>query len=140
MPEDAPPTLNWVKARADCSLRNAFNALAEGAEEDTKAVKSVVDGRSRIAFSVFRPSNKRFSVTRIDDPITNIRQSVDFELGSNEITVYGASNGSNEVMFRAGIALNNVGQCKLTIKGEEDRGELEQWQVRRRALEKLFFS
>lgn len=106
MPENVASTLNWVKARADCSLRNAFNALAEGAEEDAKTVKSLLDGRSRIVFSVFRPSNKRFSVTRIDDPITNISQSVDFELGSNEITVYGASNGGNEVMFRAGIALN----------------------------------
>jgi hypothetical protein len=39
------------------------------------------------------------------------------------------------VLFRASITLTNGGQCKLRV-GEE---ELEQWQFRRMALEKLFF-
>jgi len=137
MPQQAAQTLNWVKARAGCSLLNAFETLAEGAKRDSEEMTSLLGEHSRLVFSTYRPSKRRFSVARVDDPITNISSSVDFELGANEIVVYHMNNSANEVLFKVGVTLNNEGECRLKIAGQE--AELEQWQVRRMALEKLFF-
>ena len=138
MPQQAPQTLNWVKARAECSLLNAFEELAEGAKEDAEEMTRLLGEQSRLVFSTYRPSKRRFSVARVDDPITNISSSVDFELEANEIVVYHMSNSGNEVVFRVGATFNNEGQCRLKITGLDE--ELEPWQIRRKALEKFFFS
>jgi hypothetical protein len=39
------------------------------------------------------------------------------------------------IQFTGALTLNNNGECRLRVKDEE----LEQWQVRRMALEELFF-
>lgn len=138
MPEKtAPSILNWVRARADCSVRSVFDELIEGARGDAEEMNSLLGERSQMIFSTYRPSKRRFSVARVDDPITNISSSVDFELEANEIVVYHMSNSGNETLFRVGVTLNNEGQCRLKIKGQDE--ELEQWQVRRKALEPFLF-
>jgi hypothetical protein len=56
---------------------------------------------------------------------------VNFSLEGDEIVVC----AGNEIILRATITLNNEGRCMLKVDDEE----LEQWQVRRMALEDLFF-
>ncbi len=56
---------------------------------------------------------------------------VEFNCEANRIVV---RNQDRE--FSVTLTLNNEGRCKLRVDGAE---ELEQWQVRRIALEKLFF-
>jgi len=55
-----------------------------------------------------------------------------FALAGKTIQV---KNGDREVLFEAGITLNDAGECKLRV----DTEEVESWQFRRRALEELFF-
>jgi hypothetical protein len=130
----SPENLNWVQARADCSLQNIFKALELGAREDVEQMMSRLGSHDQIKFSVV-PGNKRFSVIRIDDPMTSISIAVDFIYARDEITVQTVSNDQCGVLFTVGITLDNNGRCKLKVKD----AELEQWQVRRMALERLFF-
>jgi hypothetical protein len=130
----APERLNWVGARIKCSLPQIFKALELGVREDVEEMQSNLGPHDEVKFSV-ASSNKRFSAMRVDDPMMSIMVSVDFVLSKDEITVSTSSNDGAEVLFTAGITLNNEGRCKLKVKDIE----LEQWQVRRLALEKLFF-
>jgi hypothetical protein len=132
--KSVPVDFNWVTSRAECSLLAVFKALELGAREDVETVTSLVMPHERVSFSVVA-SHCRFSVIREDgatpaSPIPRSRD-VNFTVEGQEIV---ASKG-NKILLRAAITLNNEGQCKLKIGDEE----LEQWQVRRMALEELFF-
>jgi hypothetical protein len=75
-----------------------------------------------------------FSVTLVLDPTRSfVADAIDFELENNEIVV----RNEERTLFKVRITLNHAGQCRL--KTEDDGPELELWQVRRMALEKLFF-
>jgi hypothetical protein len=129
---DIPQDLNWVEARAECSLRNIFTALEHGVREDVDTRISLLGEGAKMKLSVVS-SNRRFTVLREDDVLPlSISDEATFVLNPDEILV---QNSRNMVLFRASITLTNGGQCKLRV-GEE---ELEQWQFRRMALEKLFF-
>ena len=126
-----PTTLNWVQARADCTLAKMFKMLALGIEEDISIMKLTLLPGDHVVFYMV-PATNRFSVVReamgnIPIPITD---SVEFILSKDEITIQ-----HNEHILQAHLTLNNEGVCKLKIGGNE----LEQWQVRRMALESLFF-
>jgi hypothetical protein len=128
-------TFNWVKERHACSLLVVFKSLEHGVREDVMTIESLTDPREDIHFEV-TSSSKQFSAMRIDDAIRGISKSVDFRLSDDVITVhFTGSKGGEQLLFTAGVTLDNEGQCKLRI-GDES---LEQWQVRRMALEKLFF-
>lgn len=131
---DLPLDFNWVKARAACSLLVVFKSLEQGVREDVATIESLTDPRENIQFQV-TASSKQFSAVRIDDAVRGIGQSVDFRLGDGVITAHLASNKGEEPLFTASVTLDNEGQCKLRV-GDEN---LEQWQVRRMALETLFF-
>jgi hypothetical protein len=133
--DSTPETFNWVKARAECSVHSIFKALEQGVREDVKEVEAVLDPRSRVQFSVVA-SSRQFSVMRVDDPITAVGISVDFRQAQGEITVHSVTNDGEKELFRATLTLNHEGRCKLQVKD----AELEQWQFRRMALEKLFFA
>jgi hypothetical protein len=113
-------------------LANVFKQLELGVEDDLNTLRSLYpDDPAKL--SLVRGRN-RFSVTLVTDPIMSlITASVDFELSKDGITVQNAER----ILFKVVIGLNHAGQCKL--KAEDDGPELEQWQVRRMALEKLFF-
>ena len=64
-------------------------------------------------------------------------RSVDFELGANGIVVRAVNEKDSRELFVIDVTLNNEGFCRLTVSGKE--GDFEQWQVRKMALEKLFF-
>ena len=64
-----------------------------------------------------------------------VATSVDFIREQDRITVNYVTNSNAEKIFDASITLNNEGRCKLKV----NEIELELWQVRRLALEKLFF-
>jgi hypothetical protein len=132
MTNDTPRNLNWVAERSKCSLSAVFKELEIGVKEDVKAVNALYPNHPP-AFSVTAGKNQ-FSVILVVDALTSeIAGAVDFELGKDDITV----KNPNSVMFKATITLNNEGECKLRLG--DDQPELEQWQVRRMALEKLFF-
>lgn len=127
-----PFNLNWVQERAKCSLPNIFKQLEIGAGEDIKTLEALFPGDTA-RWGLVQGKN-HFSVTLVLDPIRPfITDAIDFELEKDEIVI---KNGER-TLFKARITLNHAGQCRL--KTEDDGPELELWQVRRMALEKLFF-
>ena len=98
-------------------------------------MQSLVPENNETRFSIVGGSNKQFSVMRVDDPITSIARSVEFRLEQNEITVSYRHQYEHELLFSAEITLTDEGRCKFKVGDKE----LEQWQLRRKALEKLFF-
>jgi hypothetical protein len=125
-----PRELDWVQARAACSLKKVFSELHDGVAEDVRVANSVcgfsprrtpfelvVDGRSE-AFTVRRGES--------------IRPTVTFMLEADQIVI--ASSKTNEE-FRFTVGLNDEGRCQLRLNSQE----FEQWQVRKMALEALFF-
>ncbi|MFZ0800854.1 MAG: hypothetical protein WBQ09_15570 [Terriglobales bacterium] len=132
----APVDLQWVKARSKCSLAAIFKALEMGVKDDVNEMISLLGDNDRVKITVM-PSRTGFCVVREDNNINSIStSSVEFTLGKDEIVVESARRNVVEgVLLTATVTLNNDGDCKLKVKDVE----LEQWQVRRMALEGLFF-
>jgi hypothetical protein len=123
-----PEELNWVKARHECSLVQAFKTLELGVESDIDSINALIQPGVMLKFYLAK-NGKRFSaVCEVNGTPSH---SVDFGLKDDDIVI--AEN--NVVKFTARVTLNNVGACKLQVNGEE----MEQWQVRRKALENFFF-
>jgi len=133
MGASVPGNFNWVKSRADCSLAVVFKSLEHGVSEDVKVANGLV-GSSPIRFSLVQGS-RQFSVIREEgatalSPIPTTYE-VNFIIEGQEIVI----SRENRAFLRASLTLNNEGECKLKIGDSE----LDQWQVRRMALEELFF-
>lgn len=120
------PDFDWVKARAACSLSRIFERLFAGVQSDVDSRNAMSqDARDEILFESSREGN-RILVTRSGPQVRLVK----FHLTQNHVAVDG-DNGT----FHAMPGLNNPGDCTLMVDGVE----LELWQVRRKALESLFF-
>jgi hypothetical protein len=132
-----PKDLNWVKERAACSLFKVFQSLQAGVEADVRDMQALVEPGIYLKFEFHCHTNQEFSVTRFDDPtLPTVGESIVFSLGRDKITVQTRISSGTREFFVATITLDNEGNCKLLVK---DEAPLEQWQVRRMALEPLFF-
>jgi hypothetical protein len=125
---DTPRTLDWVKERAACSLAQVFKELQLGVEEDVRAINDVraLDDDHKFQTS---PINHTGFVVYRNVSAKNVR----FFLQPDHIEIDNDVSGEKHT---ATITLNNEGRCKPVLNGEE----LELWQLRRTALEPLFFS
>ena len=123
-----PIDLDWVTARAQCSLYKMFTELRNGIKDDIEQRNALRQEQERLCFEIGAQSANRFSVFRTSNKGT---VPVDFSFENDEIIVADAG----KEMFRLKVTLNNEGRCKFVLGGEE----FEQWQVRRMALERLFF-
>ena len=122
-----------IADRGVSAIINYFKELEQGVREDIDIAQSLVPVRYQTKFDVVKAVNTRFSATRADDPMTAFTRSVDFVCSKGQITVY---DDKDAEMFAAILTLSNDGKCRLVVDGKE----LTQWQFRRMALEKLFFS
>jgi len=125
---DIPSNFDWVKARADCSPAQVFKELEFGAKRDVDAANGQRKPGDLHAFKMASDEGC-FSVIR--ESSIALPVSVEFYLERDGIKV---TSGA-EVNFVATLTLNNEGRCMLRVNGEE----LENWHVRRMALEDLFF-
>jgi hypothetical protein len=130
---DTPKELDWVKERAACTLINMFRSLEAAVSADIETAQSISGGRPVLKFASH--SGKTFSVTRMFEPNLPFGESVAFICEQDAINVQWRDSKSNTPMFEATVTLDNDGNCKFRV-GEQT---LEQWQVRRLALEKLVF-
>jgi hypothetical protein len=128
VPENVPQELNWVDARAECSLAEMFKSLELGVHEDVERRVSLLKPEEQIMFHAVSRA-RRFSVVCESNEFEP--RSVDFCSTDKELTV----SSGGEIKFTATVSLTNSGRCKLKVNDTE----LEQWQVRRMALEDLFF-
>lgn len=123
---------DWVSARNACSITQVFKELELGARGD---VKERISQRPAIAEEfalVLSQDQNCFCVMR--DVGKTRKEGVEFCLAGGKITVKNTRSGG--VSFTVSLTLNNDGECRLRVDNEE----LEQWQVRRKALEALLFA
>ena len=121
---------DWVTERANCSTQKVFRSLELGVKADVDKRNAVRQNgepkwdttSSAERFSAFRDGGDGWS------PLV-----VEFAIEGDRIDV--CHNGGH--VFGAKLTINNKGQCRLKVQGQEL--ELEEWQFRRRALEDLFF-
>lgn len=118
--------VNWVQARAECSLRRVFETLFEMVESDVETANGLKLGRRFQATY----QHKKIIVTREenDDEV----RSVVFELSAAAIR---ARAGKETELFSGRPRLNESGECLLEVDGRLHP----LWQIRQRALEDLFF-
>lgn len=120
---------DWVRERANCTLRTVFERLVSG-------VKGDVDERQRIVtesgqhkrFEYHEEVSGRLLVTRAEPGYS---AKVEFVHSADRITIEKAGKSSS-----ARPGLLSKGECALIVDGVE----MQLWQVRRFALGELFFT
>ena len=132
---EIPRTLNWVAKRAECSVRSMFDKLKDEVKEDVATMNQLLPQANEKRFS-FGPSTlSKFSVQRVDDVMGIIISSIEFIVEGDAIVVRESDNSGTTELFSATVTLNSEGRCLCKVGNDE----LEQWQVRKRALEAFFF-
>jgi hypothetical protein len=133
MTEKTPDDFNWVAARSACSLGAVFELLKQQVQQDTEARQRILTAtiHRHYGFRFLSASSRSFSVLTEGNHIHCI---VDFKLGDNAIQV-GGSGFEGVPNFEATLTLDDEGECRAKI-GER---EFQLWQVRKMALETLFF-
>jgi hypothetical protein len=125
-----PQEFEWVKARSACTIEKMFEQLHEGIGNDVAAINSFRKFPEEKGFEVKQSGREySFTIKRAEA----IRPFVKFAIAGDCINV---STDADKKGRDYRITLSDEGRCKLTENGEER----EQWQVRRAALEQLFFS
>ena len=125
-----PREFDWVTARSECSLLKIFETLCLqlGQDVETRNLK-----RGERPFYKFDTARIPTAITVFLDTPMVTGEAVRFSLTEHDITV---TDSLGEVMFRAVPTLSgNDGGCRVKVNDQE----LELWQIRRMALEDLFF-
>lgn len=129
-----PQEFNWVKARAACSVATVFSELFHGVEQDVQEAnqnkQEVFVGYPREDFIV--RANQVGNVFSVWEN-GNTRTEIKFFRRDKEHIVVSTHEGNTVIT----LTIDDAGRCKLRINDEDEA--LEQWQVRRRLLEPLFF-
>lgn len=127
--EEIPRELDWVQVRAICTLDKMFEQLHAAIKNDVADINSIRKFPAETGFEVTESSRAyAFTVKRAEA----IRPWVTFAIIGDRINVTTDSDGKGRD-YR--ITMSDEGRCKLIENGEER----EQWQVRKAALEWLFF-
>ncbi|MGO8816323.1 MAG: hypothetical protein ACLQVG_16925 [Terriglobia bacterium] len=116
---------NWVEARAHCFPAAVFEKLRLQVIADVEIRnKYLADPRDQ--FAVVENGNA-FSVIVRTNPIP----TVTFRLSGEKIVV----DRKGHLLCEASLTLNDDGECRVIIEGQER----DFWQMRKSALEGLFF-
>ena len=115
--------------RNACTLASVFSELRFAVEGDVNKINAARHLEGDDAFTVKTIEPNGFVVYRVRH---GSNKSVRLFLEADRIEI---QDDFTSQKHSAGITLTNEGRCKMRIAGEE----LEQWQVRRMALETLFF-
>lgn len=125
-----PQSLDWVSVRAACTIVRVFNEICNEIDADILEINSA---RKLTDHNQFRADSLGGSTIVVGQPSRFPRVVVKIGVVGNEIEV---QDDATKSRWRVNISLNNEGRCVL--KNNEE-GEMEHWQFRKRALENLFF-
>jgi hypothetical protein len=129
-----PANFDWVAERSKCSVREMFEQLKLGIKQDVEAINKTIQGnQQRDSRSTFKTAESLKTIKVFFDNPFNQGWSVVFTLAGNVIRV--SDGETNQPLFNVGIGLNVEGDCRFKL-GEK---ECDSWEVRRKALEELFF-
>lgn len=139
--DPAPDNFNWVTAQAKCSAQTMFEQLRTGIRADVQSRNGIFDRHDHWRFE-FHDDGDEFEVTRLVVPpsgapasarsAARVTASVQFTRQGTRIHVQGEDV---DVEFVAIVTLDATGQCLFAV-GEVFYAE---WQIRKMALEQLFF-
>jgi hypothetical protein len=130
MDKNPPPDdFDWVTARAECSLSDAFQRLKTFAARN-------VETRNKL-----RPQNagEKFKYSEADDSFNVGREGgetgsgVTFALSNRDIRV---RSEHGDINIGLTLRMNASGECRFLVNG---RGSFQEWDILKMALEKLFF-
>jgi hypothetical protein len=120
---------DWITARSGCSLVQMFLKLKRDLQEDLLIAKPLFRESGRI----FNLNENATSLTVFEEAIPP--RGISFELNDSTSAIL-VKDLKGTQKFAIAITLNEERECVFVVDGEE----LESWQVRRKALESLFFS
>jgi hypothetical protein len=120
--------LDWVSKRASCSIEKAFEELKGQVQTDVETRNSLRPQAAHYGFA-FKSAGNSFSVSTESNAPS---KSIVFVLSKHSISV---KDGDGNLILESTVTLNDEGECKPKINGQER----EYWQLRRMALEKLFY-
>ena len=132
--EHAPDDFDWVAAQATCSSALMFERLRTRVREDVQRRNGIFNRNDGWTFE-FHDEGDQFEVSR--GPASGFSGSnaaalVRFERVGRRINVQGEDI---DVDFTAVVTLDGTGLCRFVV-GEVMYSE---WELRRMALEQLFF-
>jgi hypothetical protein len=129
-----PPDFDWVAVRSQCSAKQMFEQLRLGIKQDVESAnKAIHQNPHRDPGRGFKiAENNRTIKVFFDNPFGE-GISVLFTLAGNVIRV--SDGETNQPIFNTGIGLNAEGECRFKIGDKE----CDSWEVRRKALEEMFF-
>ena len=137
MAEDASrDDFDWVSAQAACTAEMMFPKLLAGVRRDVERRNALIDRADRFHFEVIEDEDEdRFEVSRtignpLDSPAANAL--VTFERIGPRINV---SGDGIDIDFTAVVGINPSGTCRLFVT----EAEYADWEVRKLALDQLFF-
>jgi len=128
MKMETPQKLDWVRERKACSLSTVFYLLKQDVQEDVRKRNEQLPAGNYYRLDVTSHETAFAVITRSSDR----PKSIVFRLTGKVISV---EDGHGTIIFEAGVTLNDQGRCLLQVDGKE----YESWQVRRKALDELFF-
>jgi len=136
--EQTPDDFDWVVAQSKCSVASMFARLQTGVKEDVRRRNSLGRlGRDDGWTFEFHVDGEEFEVSRVE--ASGVTESMDstlalvrFERAGRRIHVHG---DGVDIEFTAVVSLDVAGVCRLVV-GEAMYSE---WEIRRMALEQLFF-
>jgi hypothetical protein len=127
-----PSDFDWIAVRGNCSIRQMFEELRLGITQDVEAINEQT--RPNNPHSVFKMvGDKKLIKVFEDDPYQDGGPSILFVLADNAISV--RDGETNRPIFDISISLNDEGECRFVVDGKER----DSWQIRRKALEGMFF-
>ena len=122
------PDFNWVKERAECSLGLVFAKLTAEIQDDVEKRNQAPQEARPVKFATGSISGNHIVVVKEG----RFNKGVTFRLTQDCIEVL---DDAERPMFEATLTLNDDGECRFKIGGQE----VESWQLRKKALEDLFF-
>ena len=126
--DQTPDDFDWVVAQSKCSAASMFARLQTGVKEDVRRRNGLgLLGRDDGWTFEFHVDGEEFEVSRVEASAL-----VRFERAGRRILVHG---DGVDVEFTAVVSLDVAGVCRLVV-GEAMYSE---WEIRRMALEQLFF-
>jgi hypothetical protein len=125
-----PDDFDWVSVRKQCSIAEIFQKLRMLVEQDVNKRNSFLAENSAIQFKLVIASEYHFSVFASG---RRGHKSASFRVNGELISI----STDKGFIFEGGVVtLSNDGECRLKDKGVE----YDLWQVRKMALEDIFFS
>lgn len=132
---EIPKTLNWVKARSECTLDQMYARLKEQVAGDVEEMKRTPRG-ARSAFALTVSGEHRFTASKQwSDGVFSGGDGVAFVLTRSTIEIKWAR--SEDLLFSVTPLFCADGACRF--RANDSEAELEMWQVSQKALEALFF-